>query len=148
MSVFYIDCEFDGHNGGLLSFAIVRDDGDSLHIRTDHRASDPWVIENVMSVMEMHRAKASITTDENGVGPALLQFIGKGGNSEIVADSPVDIARFCKAISTDENGNYAPCAFDTISFRVRDVDCYPTPLIGAVRHNAWWDAMALKELLE
>ena len=27
------------------------------------------------------------------------------------------------------------------------VDAYPTDLPGAVRHNAWWDAMALKHLL-
>jgi hypothetical protein len=26
------------------------------------------------------------------------------------------------------------------------VDCYPTTLEGAVRHNAWWDAMALRAL--
>ena len=31
---FYIDCEFDGHAGPLLSFAIVAEDGRGLYLRT------------------------------------------------------------------------------------------------------------------
>jgi hypothetical protein len=27
------------------------------------------------------------------------------------------------------------------------VDAYPTTLDGAIQHNAWWDAMALRHLL-
>ena len=34
-----------------------------------------------------------------------------------------------------------------LSFEVHRVDAYPTALPGAVQHNAWWDAMALRHLL-
>jgi hypothetical protein len=35
-----------------------------------------------------------------------------------------------------------------MTFEVHNVDCYPTALEGAVQHNAWWDAMALRAALE
>jgi len=54
---FYIDCEFDGHNGPLLSMALVREDGYGLHISTTNDASDPWVIQNVLPLMSKHNAE-------------------------------------------------------------------------------------------
>lgn len=34
-----------------------------------------------------------------------------------------------------------------LRFEVSNLDAYPTDLPGAVQHNAWWDAMALRHLL-
>jgi hypothetical protein len=65
----------------------------------------------------------------------------------IIADSPVDIWRFCEAISTGSDGEWASTEFPHMSFEVHNVDCYPTDLPGAVQHNAWWDAMALRHKL-
>jgi hypothetical protein len=28
-----------------------------------------------------------------------------------------------------------------------NIDCYPTDLVGVVQHNAWWDAMMLRDKL-
>lgn len=144
---YYIDCEFDGHNGPLLSMAIVREDGESLHVETTEDPRDHWVIENVMPVMGKHMADVSLQVPATMVGRKMAAFIGTDDAPVIVADSPVDIARFCSAISTAPGGDYAPCIKPRLSFEVHDVDCYPTGLIGAVRHNAWWDAMALRHKL-
>lgn len=38
-------------------------------------------------------------------------------------------------------------AIPHLTFEVIRVDAYPTTLEGAVQHNAWWDAMALRHLL-
>jgi hypothetical protein len=59
----------------------------------------------------------------------------------------VDIGRFCAAISTAANGGWASADYPRITFEVHNVECYPTTLPGAVQHNAWWDAMALREYL-
>lgn len=145
---FFIDCEFDGHNGPLLSIAIVRDDGDSIHIQTDAEAKDPWVIANVMPLMTRHKAQRSATVALNEVGSVIREFIGADECPVVVADSPVDIGRFCRALSTGSDGGWASADYPTMVFQVHNVDCYPTKLDGAVQHNAWWDAMALKlELL-
>jgi hypothetical protein len=148
MTVFYIDCEFDGHDGPLLSMAMVRGDGWSLHVKVGGVAVfDPWVLENVLPVMDSHKADNSWDVHKNEVGIVLRGFIGDCDNPTIIADSPVDIGRFCRAISTGVDGGWASAGYPGMTFIVRNADCYPTTLEGAVQHNAWWDAMALHALI-
>lgn len=144
---FYIDCEFDGHGGALLSFGIVAEGGRSLHVRTMEQAHDPWVIANVLPLMDQHNAPASAQVALNDIGPVLRTFMGDSEAPVIVADSPVDIGRFCAAISTGFDGGWASADYPMMTFVVHNVDCYPTALPGAVQHNAWWDAMALRHRL-
>lgn len=144
---YYIDCEFDGHRGPLLSMALVREDGDSIHIATKQFAIDPWVIANVATIIEKHEAPKSAYVHEYEVGGVIRAFIGNCENPTIIADSPVDIGRFCTALSTDPDGDWESADYPRMTFEVYNVDCYPTDLIGAVQHNAWWDAMALRRKL-
>lgn len=147
---FYIDCEFDGHNGPLLSIAMVREDGWSIHVKAgDHNSvNDPWVRENVIPIMDRHHADNAWNVNAHEVGTVLRHFIGDCQRPTIIADSPVDIGRFCQAISTGQDGGWASTDFPRMTFEVRNVDCYPTALEGAVQHNAWWDAMTLRAALE
>ena len=149
VGTFYIDCEFDGHAGPLLSIAMVRGDGRGLHVKvSDLVVEDPWVAENVLPIMDSHHADYSWNALPNEVGTFLRGFIGACQNPTIIADSPVDIARFCRAISTGEDGGWHSTGYEGMTFIVRNVDCYPTALTGAVQHNAWWDAMALRAALQ
>lgn len=143
-ATFYIDCEFDGHNGPLLSIAMVREDGYGLHVEVPEKAKDPWVIANVLPVMAAHKADVFRVADPNYVGGCLRSFIGDCKAPTIIADSPVDIGRFCRAISTNAEGGWQSADFSQMTFVVCNVGCYPTALEGAVQHNAWWDAMALR----
>jgi hypothetical protein len=152
---YYIDCEFDGHNGPLLSIAMVGENGLSCHFRTTEEAINPWVLENVMPHMEKHDADVAETMPLNSIGPTLLRFIGlstrRGDNEHaIIADSVVDIGRFCRAISTGDDGEWASVGFLLLHFEVHNVDAWATFAAphGAVRHNAYWDAMALEHCLE
>ena len=143
---FYLDCKFDGHNGPLLSLALVGDDGTGLYIETNAEASDPWVIANVVPLM---RVPMNVTWPMLGlpvdeVGTKISMFLGNTYRPTIVADSPVDIARFCRAISTATDGSWASVSFPLMTFEVHNVDCYPTDLPGAIQYNAWWDAKALQ----
>lgn len=148
VGTFYIDCEFDGHAGPLLSIAMVRGDGRGLHVKvSDLVVEDPWVAENVLPIMDSHHADYSWNALPNEVGTFLRGFIGACQNPTIIADSPVDIGRFCRAISTGEDGGWCSTGYAGMTFVVHNVDCYPTTLEGAVQHNAWWDAMALRVLI-
>ena len=147
-TTFYIDCEFDGHSGPLLSMALVREDGWGCHIEVaEVVVEDEWVLANVMPIMGAHRAAISCRVRPNEVGRQIRHFIGDCLRPTIIADSPVDIGRFCLAISTDEHGGWASADYPAMTFIVRNVNCYPTTLEGAVQHNAWWDAMALRAAL-
>lgn len=77
------------------------------------------------------------------VGAVLRQFIGDDPAPVIIADSPVDIGRFCVAISTGKDGRWETTEYERMTFEVHNVDCYPTEVHGAIQHNAWWDAVAL-----
>lgn len=144
---FYIDCEFDGHNGALLSIALVKDDGDGIHIKTTAPITDDWVRANVLPLMDRHKAPKSASVGQHDVGGAIRAFIGNCECPVIIADSPVDIGRFCRALSTGSDGLWASADYPMMRFEVHNVDCYPTDLPGAVQHNAWWDAMALNRKL-
>ncbi len=148
---YYIDCEFDGHNGPLLSMAIIPEhpNGVSVHITVNDAPppSDPWVAENVMSVMSHHDADLLWELPTNDVGDAIRHVLEHDTAPVIIADSPVDIGRFCEALSTGPDGGWQSSEYPRITFEVHNVDCYPTKLVGAVQHNAWWDAMALREKL-
>ena len=145
---FYIDCEFDGHNGALLSIALVKDDGDGIHIKTTAPITDDWVRTNILPIMDSHKAPKSASVGQHDVGGVIRAFIGDCGCPVIVADSPVDIGRFCRALSTGSDGQWASADYHLMQFEVHNVDCYPTSLPDAVQHNAWWDAMALRQRLQ
>lgn len=145
---FYVDCEFDGHGGPLLSIALVHESGCSIHIQTDERPCDPWVAENVMPHMESHEAwTSSCDVPAAHAGPLLRDWLIDVEHPVFVADSPVDIGRICTVLSTGYDGGWASADYPRMSFEVHNVDCYPTELPNAVQHNAWWDAMALRHKL-
>ena len=144
---YFLDTEFDGHNGPLLSIALVGEAGISLYVRTTARASDPWVQQNVEPYMLDHNANLrAYGVPPDWVGDNLRSFLRNDPSPIIIADSVVDIERFCKALSTGRDGGWHSVD-GNLSFEVHDVACYPTTLPGAVQHNAWWDAMALREKL-
>lgn len=141
----FIACEFDGHNGPLLSMGVVPDYGYTYHIQTSETASDSWVKENVEPFMLEHKANVEyMHINPNNIGEILRQILGNCRHPVIVSDSPVDITYFCRALTTNNDGSWCSTDYETITFEVHNVDCYPTELEGAVQHNSWWDAMALR----
>lgn len=147
---YYIDCEFDGHGGEMLSMALVREDGLGLYlcIADEPDLLDPWVKENVWPLVHMRLPIGKTVAYVEDWGDILRRNIGVMSIPTIIADSPVDVWRFCEAISTGSDGEWCSTDFPGMTFEVHNVDCYPTALDGAVQHNAWWDAMALREKLK
>jgi len=146
---FYIDCEFDGHGGQLLSMAAVREDGPSIYlcIPDQPEALEPWVAEHVWPLVHLRLPIGRTVVYREDFGHFLKSFIWPCQHPVIIADSPVDIGRFCSVISTRDDGGWLPSGYPRLTFEVHNVDCYPTDLPGAVQHNAWWDAMALRHRL-
>lgn len=141
----FIDCEFDGHNGKLMSIAAVTRFGDEIYIICEDHGNpqDPWVTENVLPHITSHNCNNTHFVPENKVGGLLRTWLDQFERIEVIADSPVDIARFCNAITTNNNGGYYPKSFKQIYFKVYNIEAYPTKISDAVQHNAWHDARAL-----
>ena len=149
---YYLDTEFDGKGGPLLSLALVREDGEGYYFVDPEAVAnvrDAWVSENVVPVLT---SGSPLGFHISNAGLVLSSWLRGDRRPIIVADWPDDIAYFCREMTarslywTDPNGQL----YDTppLRFEVANHDAYPTTLVGAVQHNAWWDAMALRHLLE
>jgi len=146
---YFIDCEFNGHGGQLLSMALIREDGRSIYLCIADKPEDlsSWVLMNVWPLVHIQLPVGHTVAYVNDWGSLLRDFVGSDQHPIIIADSPVDIGRFCTVLSTSPDGEWVSTDYPAIGFEVHNVDCYPTTLEGAVQHNAWWDAQALRHLL-
>lgn len=151
-----VDTEFDGHNGPLISLALVPEYGTGYYARTKHDPKDPWVRENVMPISGPDKLPLLDIRwdqdDENWLGHYVrdyLMHVMKDMNPVFIADSPVDIARIANILSTNPRGDWQNTVFESIRFEVHNVDCWPNDLgPEALQHNAYWDAVALWEKLK
>lgn len=144
--IYFLDCEFNEFGGELISLALVRQDGESLYIvYPDPEAGyGSWVKDNVVPIISSvpdFVAVDRVRTAEDGAR-LIAAFLKNDPDVGIITDWPDDIRYFCQAIIV---GPGQMVNIDNLTFRMVRVDAYPTKLATAVQHNAWWDAMALKE---
>jgi hypothetical protein len=144
---YFLDCEFDGFGGDLLSLSLVRQDGRALYIVLG-RVNEPcteWVAQNVIPLMKQVPDDLTIWTHDDPADAArtIQAFLLGDERPHIIADWPDDIAYFCKALMT---GPGEMVSMRHMTFEMLRVLAYPTDLEGAVQHNAYWDAMALRHL--
>lgn len=145
---YFLDCEFDKHLGPLISIALICEDGRDLYIITDYKdIQDPWVVENVMPILNSHEASKTHRTNQYGAGAYLRDFLIGDDEPEVISDSTADIAYFVNLYGTTTDGEYSRLGKKRITFRVENVRPYPSSNTKLVRHNAWCDAMALKQKL-
>jgi hypothetical protein len=140
---YYLDTEFNGFGGELLSLALVSEEGAMLYLVTPEPVSPlvPWVEANVWPVR--HHPWEIVAPREDW-GRRIAAFLGSNP-ATIVADWPDDIRYFCRTLIV---GPGFMVALDNLTFQMIRVDAYPTTVEGAVQHNALWDAIALREKLE
>lgn len=141
---YYLDTEFDGHGGPLISLGLVREDVNSISLVVQDWADDPWVQQNVIPHLWAANASTRLWTPD-AAAMEVAYFLRDDPDPVIVTDWPADIRYFCDLIEFP-GGQMAPIA--SLKFELHRVDAYPTTLPGAVQHNAWWDAMALRHLLQ
>lgn len=150
---YFFDTEFNGHGGAMISAGLVREDGESIYLVVpperieEIKASgmDPWVEKNILPILyDLPEHVTSTILPENQWGYTFSSFIYNGdSHPHIVADWPSDIMDFCRLLMTGPG--VAVSMRHLTSFTIiRHIDVYPTTLPGAVQHNAWWDAMALR----
>lgn len=139
---FYIDTEFNGFGGEILSLGIVSDDLEHvLHLRVPEprAALEPWVAENVWPHIDSGPVPPMVI--ELTQWPLVIQQFFAPFTPYIIADWPDDIRYFCELLIT---GPGQMVNIRAVEFSILRVDAYPTQLENAVQHNALWDAYALR----
>jgi len=158
---FFLDCEFNGFGGELLSMALVCDRNNKLHsfyLKVNYSDNplkiNDWVAQHVIPVMDaptFDHNYIRVTVKPNSVAYAIQEYFLREAlfNNEtidIVADWPDDIAYFCRALLDPQQPGVS-ANFDGLKFVLKRIESFPTDLQGAVQHNALWDAFALRHVI-
>lgn len=131
----WIDCEFNGFRGDLLSLALVSEDGSEFYetlALPEGKSYDPWVAENVVP----HLNRDPISKEE--FQQKLRNFILKWDSVHIIADWPDDIKYFCESLITGPGE-----AINTPLNLTMQIDRELNSARSAIPHNALEDARAI-----
>ncbi len=141
---YFLDTEFNGFGGALLSLALVPEDGEEFYVTLE--CGDPvfpWVERNVVPYLDhvpvglvaprMRRPEAAV---------ALAAYLAADPEPELVADWPEDITQFCALLMT---GPGTMVAVPPLTFRLVALQNFSPAANSAVPHNALHDARALRD---
>lgn len=130
--ILWIDCEWNGYKGDLISMALVDEHGAEWYevLERHDTAVHPWVLENV--IPKLGQPAVSLLS----MRMSLEVFIRKYPSIHIVADWPEDIARFCELLILGPGlrMNTPPLTMEVVR-----LDAY-----SENPHNALSDARALR----
>ena len=146
---YYMDCEFNGFGGELISMAFVNQyDRSFYYVNKNYKelgsAKDQWVNDNVITILFNSPHTAIVDKLENlpfHIYAYLLDDMKEHPLPHFIADWPDDIKYLCQSVLTGPGKMMPLNAFNCSIVRV---DSYPNNIEGAYQHNAWWDAYCLK----
>lgn len=157
---FYLDTEFNGFGGTLISLAIVGEDDSFIYlvnpdflldkrmplITSSMECVDSWVADNVLPILSDTPEHVIPRVEYlSGWGAIISDFLYRNdGVPQVFVDWPEDLRYLCELLLTGP-GESVRMEHQTHFTILRGFDAYPTSLPGAVQHNAWWDAMALRQ---
>lgn len=131
--IIFIDTEYNGFGGDLISMALVSEDGKQWYESLGCSEPVPWVHENVMPIINIDPIPRSIFQT------SLHDWLAKFEEIHIVADWPEDIAHFCNTLIIGP-GYRLDTPPLTMEVR-RDLDAD-----SEVPHNALADAIGIRKL--
>jgi deoxyhypusine synthase len=131
----YIDCEFNGFGGQLISMALVAEDGNEFYeVVPLLEEADPWVAKHVMPILNKD------AVSPHNFKQKLYRFINQYNEIHVIADWPGDIRYFCEELivgpSIMKHTKHTPAKM-TMEI-IRDINS-----ISRLPHNALEDARAI-----
>ena len=132
----FLDTEFNGFNGRLISMALVPEDKNKPEFYVELEIRDqlhPWVLDNVVPHLVLN--PCSYNEFQN----KLANYLWDTGECTIVADWPDDIRHFCESLIT------GPGMMIRLMHKIKfDLDL-GIEYESLVPHNALHDARAIRD---
>lgn len=141
---YFLDTEYNGSGGALISLALVPDDGEELYLvmKLDDPV-EPWVERHVMPFLDaVPEGMKSMRLSNADAVAALTYYLAADPEPLIAADWPEDIALFCMLLITGQ-GEMAP--IEGLRFELLTMLGFSTARNSKVPHNALHDARALRD---
>jgi hypothetical protein len=152
---YFLDTEYNGWGGALLSLALVPEDGgEEFYVTLDWSGSvEPWVGQNVIPYLDMvpeplisPRLSPEDAASELSAWLVREQgaHLARNGSNffEIVADWPEDISQFCSLLIV---GPGLTVEVPPLTFRLIQLPGFSPAANSKVPHNALHDARALRD---
>lgn len=141
---YFLDTEYNGWGGALLSFALVPEHGEELYVTLGWTGPlEEWVERNVVpyldSVPEGHVA-ARVSRED--AARMVAHYLAGDPDPVIVADWPEDIALFSALLVT---GPGLMAEIPHLRFEMVALAGFSTAANSKVPHNALHDARALRD---
>ena len=141
---YFLDTEYNGSGGELISLALVPDDGDDLYLT--FKTSAPlvqWVERHVIPYLDTVPEQLSCPRlSREDAAQALERYLRHDEEPVICADWPEDIAQFCNLMIT---GPGDMIDVRHVIFRLAPMSNFSTAANSKVPHNALYDARALRD---
>ena len=141
---YFLDTEYNGIGGELLSLALVPDDGDELYLTLRNSDSlGDWVVRHVVPYLDSVPEQLSCPRlTRSDAAHALERYLRHDEEVVICADWPEDIAQFCNLMVTGP-GDMVDVRH--VTFRLAPMTNFSTAANSKVPHNALHDARALRD---
>ena len=143
---YFLDTEYNGWGGALLSLALVPEDGEELYLTLDWTGPlEEWVERNVVPYLDaVPEMLVSPRLSRADAARTLAHYLAGDPEPLIVADWPEDIAQFNMLLLT---GPGTMVEVPPLSFRFVELSGFSTAANSKVPHNALHDARALREFV-
>jgi hypothetical protein len=141
---YFLDTEYNGWGGALLSLALVPDHGEELYLTLDwDGALEPWVARHVVPYLDtVPEPMVSPRLGRADAARAVSHFLAGDSEPLIVADWPEDIAQFNALLLT---GPGTMVEVPPLTFRFIELSGFSTAANSKVPHNALHDARSLRD---
>jgi hypothetical protein len=143
---YFLDTEFNGFGGELLSLALVPEDGDQeYYVVIPHPGPwHPWVEKHVLPYLDSVPPMLLNKLDRTAAAFDVAAYLGADMDPVIIADWPEDIALFCRLLLVSETDIVD---LKRLRFEFRRTPGFSTARNSKVPHNALHDARALRDHL-
>ena len=142
--LYFLDTEYNGVGGELISLALVPDDGEELYLTL--KSSGPpleWVERHVLPYLDTVPEQLSCPRlPRDQAADALERYLRHDEEPLIFADWPEDIAQFCNLMIS---GPGDMIELRHLVFRLAPMTNFSTAANSKVPHNALHDARALRD---
>ncbi len=143
---YFLDTEYNGFGGELISLALVPEHGDQefYAVLPLPATLHPWVERNVLPYLQTRTIGCEGTESRAEAAARLADYLMLDGDPVIVADWPEDISHFCWLLTT---GPGEIVSIGSLRFHMLRTPGFSTAANSAVPHNALHDARALREFV-
>jgi hypothetical protein len=141
---YFLDTEYNGWGGALLSLALVPEDGEELYLTLDwDGALEEWVERHVIPYLDMvSESLVSPRMSRTDAARTIAHYLAGDPEPVIVADWPEDIAQFSMLLVT---GAGVMVEVPPLTFKFVELSGFSTAANSKVPHNALHDARALRD---